>query len=158
MFATILMAIFIGTSRMRNLFRVILISLVIVSNSSYLWLNYIHSFKQTGGNVCSFLAGNFVENSDGFVDTEILYDYLKKKDIKYILVPDSYPRWQLIFLDLKEKRLDIKARPENISADNVYFISYKEYKSPDMYGIKKDYSITKESACPDNFQIFLLKK
>lgn len=158
MFATILMAIFIGTSRMRNLFRVILISLVIVSNSSYLWLNYIHSFKQSGGSVCSFLAGNFVENSDGFVDTKMLYDYLKKKDIKYILVPDSYPRWQLIFLDLNEKRLDIKARPENISADSVYFISYKEYKSPDMYGIKKDYSITKESAGMDNYQIFLLKK
>jgi len=158
MFATILMAIFIGTSRIRDLFRVILIALVIVANCSYLWFNYIYSFRQTGGSVHSFLAGNFIENSDGFIDTKILYDYLKKKDIRYILVPENYPRWQLIFLDLKEKRLDIKARPENISASRVYFISYKEYKSPDMYNISKGYSVSKENTGLDNYQIFLLKK
>jgi len=158
MFATILMAIFIGTSNIRNSIRVFCISFVVISNCSYNWYDYIYSFKQKGGRVNYFLAGNFIENSSDFVDSKILYDYLKTKDIKNILVPGYAPRFQLIFLDLKEKRLNIWARPENVSSGKFYFISYKGDGLPEAYGISKNYTINKEDTSLNNFQIFLLQK
>jgi len=183
MFATILMAIFIGTSNIRNSIRVFCISFVVISNCSYNWYDYIYSFKQKGGRVNYFLAGNFIENSSDFVDSKILYDYLKTKDIKNILVPGYAPRFQLIFLDLKEKRLNIWARPENVSFGKFYtfapiaigaqysaqktsdfspsglhFISYKGDGLPEAYGISKNHAINKEDASLNNFQIFLLQK
>lgn len=158
MLATILIAIFIGSGNMRNSIRIICISFVIILNCFYIWHDYIYSFKQTGGRVHCFLAGNFIENSDGFVDTKALYDYLKKRDMKYVFVPEGYPRWQLMFLDLREKRLNIRASIENISNDKVYFISYKGNKLPEAYGISKNYLVIEEKAGLGNYQIYSLQK
>jgi len=63
-----------------------------------------------------------------------------------------------MFLDLKEKRLNIRARQEDISPGKFCFISYKGDGLPEAYGINKDYSINKKGQGLDNFQIFLLQK
>jgi len=87
MFATILIAVFIGTGNIRNSIRISCMSFIIISNCSYIWYDYIHSFKQQGGRVSYFLAGNYIEDSSDFVDTKVLYDYLRAGDIRNILVP-----------------------------------------------------------------------
>ena len=133
-------------------------SFVIVSNCSYNWYDYIYSFKQKGGRVSYFLAGNFIENSNDFTDSKILYDYLRTRDIKNILVPGYSPRFQLIFLDLKEKKLNIWANPENVFSGKFYFISYKGDGLPEAYNISKKYTINKKDTSLNNFQIFLLQK
>jgi len=158
MFATILIAIFIGTSNIRKSIRISCMSFIIISNCSYTWYDYIYSFKQQGGRVSYFLAGNYVEDSGDFVDTRVLYDYLKARDIKDILVPGYAPRFQLMFLDLKEKRLNILARPEDVSPGKFCFISYKGDGLPEAYGINKERSVNKKDPGLNNFQIFLLQK
>jgi len=158
MFATILMAIFIGTGNMRNSIRISCVSFVIISNCLYIWYDYIYSFKRQGGKVSYFLAGNYVEDSGDFVDTGVLYDYLKAEDIRDVLVPGYAPRFQLMFLDVKEKRLNIRAHPEDVSPGKFCFISYKGDGLPEAYGVNKGYSMNKKGRGLDNFQIFLLQK
>ncbi|MCX5687441.1 MAG: glycosyltransferase family 39 protein [Candidatus Omnitrophica bacterium] len=158
MFATILIAIFIGTSNIRNSIRIFCMSFIIISNCSYIWYDYIYSFKNKGGRVSYFLVGNSIEDSCDFVDTKVLYDYLKAKGIKDIVVPGYAPRFQLMFLDLKEKRLNILARPENISSGKFCFISYKGDNLPEIFDINKNYLVSKQDSSLNNFQIFLLQK
>lgn len=158
MFSVILMAIFIGTSRMRDSLRWFFVALIIAVNCFYIGCNYIHSFRQNGGRVSYFWAGNYVENSNGFVDSKILYDFLEKGGIEYVWVPEGFPRWQLIFFDLKNKRLHIKANANSIERDKVYFITYKGDKLPYEYGLPSGYSVVKEIRGLENYSIFLLEK
>lgn len=158
MFAVILMAIFIGTSNIRNSVRIICVSFVIILNCFYIWHNYICSFRQTGGKIHYFRAGNFVENSNGFVDSAALYDYLKKGDIKYVWVPGNCPRWQLIFFDLKEKRLNIESQLHRFSKDEVYLICYKGENILSGLNLPEGHSVHEEATGLDNYQIFLIKR
>jgi len=158
MFSAILMAIFIGTSRMRDSLRWFFVALIIAVNCFYIGCNYIHSFRQNGGRVSYFWAGNYVENSNGFVDSRILYNFLEQRNIKYIWVPEGFSRWQLIFFDLKNKRLDIKAQPSSIERDKIHFITYKGDRLPYEYGLPRSYSVAKEIRDLDNYRIFLLEK
>ena len=158
MFSGILMAIFIGTAKIKNWFRVGLVSLIVILNCLYISINYMYNFKQSGGRVSYFWSGNYFENSNGFVESGILYDYLKEKGIKYIFVPEGFPRWQIIFHDLKEKRLDIRAKAESVTAAKVYFISYKGDRPPQEYGLNRDYSLTREITPLDNYEIFLAQR
>jgi len=157
-FSGMLMAIFLGTAKIRDWLRVSLISLIVILNCLYIGINYMYNFRQTGGRVSYFWSGNYFENSNGFVDSKVLYDYLKEKGIEYTLIPEDFPRWQLIFLDLKEKRLDIKASVENLTANKVYFISYKGDRPPQEYGLDRDYFISREIAPLDNYEIFLAQR
>lgn len=159
MFATILIAIFIGTSGIRNLIKIICVFFVIILNCFYLWHNYIRSFKETGGMVHYFSAGNFIENSNGFIDSSVLYDYLKKRGIKYVWIPGSCPRRQLIFFDLKEKRLNIESQIHKFSKDEVYLIGYKGENVLSGLDLPEGHSVhEEENTGLDNYQIFLIKK
>lgn len=158
MFATILTAIFIGTTRMRQWFRIGLAFLIVLLNCLYIGLNYMYSFRQSGGRVSYFWSGNYFENSNGFVDSKILYDYLKEKDIEYTWIPEGPLRWKLIFHDLREKRLNIRARAESISVSKTHFISYKGDRLPHEYGLSTDYSVERETAPLNNYEIFLLQR
>jgi hypothetical protein len=157
MFATVLIAVFLGTAELKKWLRVGIISFIIVANCSYIFYNYIYSFRQDGGKASIFWAGNFFENSTGFIDSAPLYDYLKKRGIVYLWVPEEFIRWPLIFLDFNLKRLNIKAKEESIITDSVYFISYKDER-PETHNLKNQYSIVKENAPLKNYDIFLMKK
>jgi len=157
MFSTILIAIFIGSNRMKNWLRIGLVSIIVITNALYISCNYIYSFRQSGGRTSVFWAGNFFENSSHFADTSVLYNYLKDKNIQYIWVPEGFIRWPLIFLDLNLKRLNIKAKKESISTKSVYFISYKG-EIPKQYGLGSDYSVSQKVTHLDNYEIFLMQK
>lgn len=67
-------------------------------------------------------------------------------------------RWQLIFFDLKNKRLHIKANVNSIEQDKVYFITYKGDKLPYEHGLPSGHSVVKEIRGLENYSIFLLEK
>jgi len=154
MFGTILIAIFLGSSRMKSWLRVGTLSLIIILNIAYIACNYMYSFKRDGGRLSFFWCGNFFETSNNFVDSTILYDYLKRKNIRHILVPEKFIRFALIFLDFNLKRLDIKEKGEEGA---VYFISYKG-DTPEMHGLSSRYSKTREFLDLNNYDIFLLER
>ncbi|MBU4312964.1 MAG: glycosyltransferase family 39 protein [Candidatus Omnitrophica bacterium] len=157
MFATILIAIFIGTSRIRKWLRVGLVSLVLASNCLYVGYNYMYAFRQTGGRSSVFWTGNFFENSNGFIDSKRLYDYLKDKGIVNIWVPEEFIRWALIFLDFNDKRLNLKADVEAGSPGELYYVSYKG-DGPEMHNFSGRYSNSEHSNHLNHYDIFLIKK
>ncbi len=157
MFATILIAIFIGTSRIRKWLRIGLVSLVLASNCLYVGYNYMYIFRQTGGRSSVFWTGNFFEDSNGFIDSRVLYDYLKGRDIADIWVPEEFIRWALIFLDLDAKRLNIKAEIGNETFKELHYVSYKG-NGPDMHNFSGRYSNSGYSSHLNNYDIFLIER
>jgi len=158
MFATMLIAIFLGTVKIRKPLRMGLVALMIFSNCAYIAYNYIYSFKKSGGRISRFWAGNYFEDTGCFIDSKILYDYLKEKNMKYAWVPEDLLRYKLVFLNLQEKRLHIEAGPEAISADKFYFVSHKGAGSPEARGLGAGCSIAKEATSLANYEIYLIQR
>jgi len=158
MFGTMLMAAFMGTLNVKNWARAIIASAVIILNSFYLCCDYVYAFKKDGGKVSYFKAGNFIENSANFVDPGKLYGYLKKNRIEYAWAPEWAIKWQLVFLDIKERKLKVITKGEDMVPGTVYFICYKGGNGPESYGLKNGYSVFKENSGLANFDIYKLEK
>ena len=117
----------------------------------------MYAFRQTGGRSSVFWTGNFFENSNGFIDSKRLYDYLKDKGIVNIWVPEEFIRWALIFLDFNDKRLNLKADVEAGSPGELYYVSYKG-DGPEMHNFSGRYSNSEHSNHLNHYDIFLIKK
>ncbi|MDP2922019.1 MAG: glycosyltransferase family 39 protein [Candidatus Omnitrophota bacterium] len=160
MFGTMLMAVFIGAWGVKKWVKIMIVSMIVALNSFYLGYDYMYSFKKSGGRAAYFRAGNFIENSADFTDPRALYDYLKKKGAVCVWLPEwfLFPKWQLMFLDINEKKLNIVTKKEGMPPGTIYFVCYKGGKGPESYGLKSGYTVLKEDSGLVNFDIYKLEK